>query len=872
MKESYHSPSRYFKWTERLRPGKKREKSSSPSEPSKISRNTIPNNLESSTSLEEGASTRCTCCGTLLRYPKDQVRIKCLNCNTYFTLNLDVPPFPTVAKSAIFDDPIPLAGYNTLKLAIQKDRDLLKQSLSSNVSPSVSSNSPISSSNSSHRASTHILYPNVEKLVEKSFGSLENLNSCFQLDTNRQVHPPSPNLNIRDIRKFYTLLLELPSKRPIFKLLTCSLYLLKHPPLNLEFHQLNWILILLENPLLYESITSNNRLSPHFNEISFEITRRLIGILSNVDESCYFCLIHWWSKLSQSDRRRKIEYVNLYLNFHITRLYTHCLNEKLGKSKITFKNTENNYNYKKLFDFKVSFDANVKLQIGFYSECWHLKTACRVMSFLFTANKRATHQLPDSTFYNTLVDFVNLYQDYDIWQFNNSYDKHEQHYDHCHNPNSNFRPMISDILLMDYNKSYLGISIQDGVYKRSQFTFCSYPFLISLGSKISILEHESKRVMGLKAEEAFISSIIEGKNSDIYFKLSIRRNDIIHDSLMQIRSHPTEVRKLLKVEFVNEPGIDAGGLKKEWFSLLTKELFDPLNGLISYSNENSVAYLTTHHNPRKIAYESYHLLGIVLGMAIYNSIILDIHFPPVIYKKLLGFESSFDDLKEIEPLLWKNLKSLINLKDAGTLGLSFEVTVEDVTGQLRNYELIKGGSNIKVTNDNRLEYILKYSKFLLDGIIDKQFGQFKRGFDHVMGTPSFTLFTPNEIQKLVAGDETFENDKYDVDILESICKLKNCKKSDNVVVWFWEYFRDLSVKKQRKLMRFVAGTDRIPATGLQSMQLKISKLYDTGRFSNRLPVSHTCFNELCLWNYESKEVLRDKLDMAISESVGFTLK
>ena len=124
----------------------------------------------------------------------------------------------------------------------------------------------------------------------------------------------------------------------------------------------------------------------------------------------------------------------------------------------------------------------------------------------------------------------------------------------------------------------------------------------------------------------------------------------------------------------------------------------------------------------------------------------------------------------------------------------------------------------------------------------------------------------------MAGDETFENDKYDVDILESICKLKNCKKSDNVVVWFWEYFRDLSVKKQRKLMRFVAGTDRIPATGLQSMQLKISKLYDTGRFSNRLPVSHTCFNELCLWNYESKEVLRDKLDMAISESVGFTLK
>lgn len=46
----------------------------------------------------------------------------------------------------------------------------------------------------------------------------------------------------------------------------------------------------------------------------------------------------------------------------------------------------------------------------------------------------------------------------------------------------------------------------------------------------------------------------------------------------------------------------------------------------------------------------YTLIGLILGLAIYNSVILDVHFPMVVYKKLLGKEGTFSDLEDYNPV------------------------------------------------------------------------------------------------------------------------------------------------------------------------------------------------------------------------------
>ena len=46
----------------------------------------------------------------------------------------------------------------------------------------------------------------------------------------------------------------------------------------------------------------------------------------------------------------------------------------------------------------------------------------------------------------------------------------------------------------------------------------------------------------------------------------------------------------------------------------------------------------------------YTLIGMLLGLAIYNSIILDIRFPPILYRKLMGKIGIFEDLETSHPV------------------------------------------------------------------------------------------------------------------------------------------------------------------------------------------------------------------------------
>lgn len=63
---------------------------------------------------------------------------------------------------------------------------------------------------------------------------------------------------------------------------------------------------------------------------------------------------------------------------------------------------------------------------------------------------------------------------------------------------------------------------------------------------------------------------------DVFFlNLNIRRSHLVSDSLMEIARKQNDLKKKLKVTFVGEPGLDMGGLTKEWFLLLIRHIFHP---------------------------------------------------------------------------------------------------------------------------------------------------------------------------------------------------------------------------------------------------------------------------------------------------------
>lgn len=131
--------------------------------------------------------------------------------------------------------------------------------------------------------------------------------------------------------------------------------------------------------------------------------------------------------------------------------------------------------------------------------------------------------------------------------------------------------------------------------KGSKFTFCQYPFLMSVWAKTQVLEYDSKRQMKETARDAFFDNLLRQTHSNQTLTLDVRRECLADDSLKAIAktmgSVSNESKKALRIKFTGEEGIDGGGLRKEWFLLLVREVFNPDLGKLSYSNHRDCSLM-----------------------------------------------------------------------------------------------------------------------------------------------------------------------------------------------------------------------------------------------------------------------------------------
>ena len=117
--------------------------------------------------------------------------------------------------------------------------------------------------------------------------------------------------------------------------------------------------------------------------------------------------------------------------------------------------------------------------------------------------------------------------------------------------------------------------------------------------------------------------------------------------------------KELKVVFEGEEGVDEGGVRKEFFQLLIAQLFGDEFGMFQPAGPNQTV---RWFNPGcEWSDDEYYLIGQVLALAVYNSVVLDVHFPSVLYKKLLPHQRfSLRDVASLDPDLAKGLKQLLD--------------------------------------------------------------------------------------------------------------------------------------------------------------------------------------------------------------------
>ncbi|KAI8620309.1 hypothetical protein BC830DRAFT_1059411 [Chytriomyces sp. MP71] len=393
----------------------------------------------------------------------------------------------------------------------------------------------------------------------------------------------------------------------------------------------------------------------------------------------------------------------------------------------------------------------------------------------------------------------------------------------------------------------------------SGFSFFNYPFLLDSTAKGDILKIENMITMRHELQDSFFRAMFIGVNSP-YLHLEVRRDHVVRDAIAQLATKTThDLKKQLRVSFVGEEGIDDGGIQKEFFQMVVKEIFNSNHGMFQYDSDSRLCWFTKETVTDPGVMEEYLLLGRLMGLAIYNSNTLEIPFPMALFKKLLQIPVTLDDLKELDPAFGRGLAGLLEYNEddfADLYDWTFQIQYDGPYYTRSTHDLKPKGDSIPLTKDNRDEFVRLYVDFIFNTAVATAYQSFSEGVYSVVDRDTLVFFRPEEFQQLVVGCPDL-----DFQALENNAKYEGWEEGSAIIPHFWEIVHAMSLEEKKGLLFFTTGSDRAPVGGLGNLTFVIAR---NGPDSDRLPTSHTCYNVLLLNEYASKEKLQERLRTAIS--------
>mmetsp|Transcript_23099 Transcript_23099/g.38052 ORF Transcript_23099/g.38052 Transcript_23099/m.38052 type:complete len:875 (-) Transcript_23099:55-2679(-) len=366
-----------------------------------------------------------------------------------------------------------------------------------------------------------------------------------------------------------------------------------------------------------------------------------------------------------------------------------------------------------------------------------------------------------------------------------------------------------------------------------------------------------------------------------HMRMNVRRDYLLSDSMEAVMSlSRKDLRKVWRFEFIGEAGIDAGGLAREWFELVTEEVFDPDMGLWQTSATNQMCMQI---NPAsEISCPDDHLIyfrfiGRVMGKAMFDRQLVKGHMVKHMYKHILGWPIMFNDLKDIDEEYYNSLKGLKDLgADVEYCGIDFTAT-EETLGVKQTVNLIPNGADIDVTEENLPEYIEACLKYRMLGRYEAQVNELLLGFFDVIPEPLLTIFDFQELELLMCGLPSIEMEDWKKHT-EYSGEYDRDGPNHDVCIWFWEVVSEYDEELKARLLQFVTGTSGVPAKGFGSLQgndgnVRKFTIHGVTLETCVYPRSHTCFNRIDLPLYEDKDELEEKLKIAITmAATGFDIE
>lgn len=336
-------------------------------------------------------------------------------------------------------------------------------------------------------------------------------------------------------------------------------------------------------------------------------------------------------------------------------------------------------------------------------------------------------------------------------------------------------------------------------------------------------------------------------------RLKIRRNNILEDAFEQVmKQQPRALHKeKLYIKFLGEEGLDYGGPAREFFFMISRELFNPYYGLFEYSaSDTYTLQVSPASRYSDNANNWFRFVGRIIALALIHQHLLDVFFTRTIYKALLREPWDLSDLETIDQEIHQSATWILENDITDILDLYFTVN-EEIFGHNKviERELKPNGHNILVTEENKQEYVDLMIKWKIERGMGEQMHQIIKGFSEALDLKMISMFDDRELELVIAGTA-------DIDVKDW---RKNTEYRSGyhdkhpVVKWFWEAVDSFANERRLRLIQFVTGTSSIPYEGFGALRgstgLKKFTI-DCWGTEEMLPRAHTCFNRLDLPPYK----------------------
>lgn len=323
-------------------------------------------------------------------------------------------------------------------------------------------------------------------------------------------------------------------------------------------------------------------------------------------------------------------------------------------------------------------------------------------------------------------------------------------------------------------------------------------------------------------------------------QLNVRRQYVFEDSYHQLQGRTGEEIKngKLAVRFYDEEGVDAGGVTREWFSVLARQMFDPNYALFITSAADKLTYQPNRDsavNPDHLSF--FKFVGRVIGKAIYDGRLLDAYFTRSFYKHILGRTVDYRDVEALDPEYYKSLVWMLENDITDIIDLTFSMET-DFFGTKETVDLKPDGRNIPVTEANKHEYVALVTEQKLTTAIKDQINAFVQGFHDVIPAPLIQIFNEQELELLISGLPDI-----DIDDWKNNTEYQGYTASSPPIQWFWRAVRSFDQEERAKLLQFATGTSKVPLEGFSQLQgssgVQKFQIHKDFGGENRLPSAHT---------------------------------